>query len=42
MDMSFALEMNFNNMLNSAIEKSGETKLAQYMNFGHYFRFKPL
>ena len=42
MDMSFALEMNFNNMLNSAIEKSGEPKLAQYTNFGHYFSFKSL
>ena len=42
MDMSFALEMNFNNMLNSAIEASGEPKLAQYKNFEYYFRFKPL
>lgn len=42
MDMSFALELNFNNMLNSAIEASGEPKLAQYKNFEYYFRFKPL
>lgn len=42
MDMSFALELNFNNMLNSAIEASGEPELAQYKNFGYYFRFKPL
>ena len=42
MDMSFALELNFNNMLNSAIEESGEPKFTQYTNFGHYFRFKPL
>lgn len=42
MDMSFALELNFNNMLKSFIETSGEPKLSQYTNVEHYFRFKPL
>lgn len=42
MDMSFALELNFNNMLKSFIETSGEPKLSQYTNVEHYFNFKPL
>lgn len=42
MDMSFALEMNFNNMLKYTIETYCEPRLSQYRDSDHYFRFKPL
>ena len=40
MDMSFALEMSFNNALKSVI--ANEPNLSQYMNLDHYFHFKSL
>lgn len=42
MDMSFTLEMNFNNMLKYTIETYCEPRLSQYRDSDHYFRFKPL
>lgn len=40
MDMSFALEMSFNNALKSVI--AGEPSLSQYTDLDHYFTFKSL